>query len=1340
MTLTARPGLAILFVVLAALALSLSGPPAQAQDGSVSDQDEEPDVSYVTVVVDRTPEPSVAQFTVTWNDAHEGKCSTQYNAYLVDYFVDTEDVHLGSATSDDVQIVKTVDSSGMDNGLGYRVNMVCGDYRDTDDYRYVSWLRLLGGLPSGTYSSEPALIGLVVDSGSLEPAFHQYKFSYVVDDVPASRERITVTATAKDGLYSIVFVEGHVRWTGQGCGASGCQFNYDNESREELDTLEDVDADTPGFQLDLEEGQTDFSIHVHPLVDGGNVYQFSVTSSTPAPTPEPTPTPTPEPTPTPTPEPTPTPTPLTAGFQDAPDSHEGTGEGTGAFTFRIAFSEPISISYVTLRDDSLDVTNGSATKAKRMNGQSDLWQITVEPDSDADVTVVLPITENCAAQDAVCTRDNKKLSNRLELTVPGPEGSGQNSPATGAPTVTGTAQVGETLTAETSGINDADGLSKVVYSYQWLANDAEITGATSSSYTLVDADLDKAVKVRVIFNDDDDNEETLTSEATATVVTPLTAEFQDAPDKHLGTGAFTFRIAFSEPISIGYVTLRDDSLDVTNGSATKAKRMNGQSDLWQITVEPDSDADVTVVLPITENCAAQDAVCTRDNKKLSNRLELTVPGPEGSGQNSPATGAPTVTGTAQVGETLTAETSGINDADGLSKVVYSYQWFSSRDTEIQGATDDSYTLAATDAGKVIRVRVTFPDDDDNEEALTSASTAAVAAVPPDAPHNLNVSPDDTGTLDVSWEAPASDGGSDITGYKVQWKSGSEDYDGSAGSTRQAEITDPASRTHTITGLTDAVEYAVRVIAVNDVGDGPPSDEATGTPRETTPPELSTATVDGAALTLTYDEALDEASGLAADAFSVTVGDTGRAVDGVSVSGSSVILTLGSAVASGATVTVSYAAPADTAAPRIQDEAGNPAASFSDQDVENNTPPPANSPATGAPTISGTVRVGETLTAETSGIDDADGMSGAVFTYQWLADDADIAGATSDTYTLVDDDAGLTIKVKVSFRDDKNNPETLTSAATAAVEPRPNSPATGAPSISGTVRVGETLTAETSAIADADGMSGAVFSYQWLADDADIAGATSDTYTLVDDDAGLTIKVKVSFRDDKNNPETLTSAATAAVEPRPNSPATGAPSVSGTVRVGETLTAETSAIADADGMSGAVFSYQWLANGADVAGATSDTYTPVADDVGKAIKVKVSFRDDRNHQESLTSAATAAVAEDPDAPTEPPNAPRTVRIVGDTNTSLTLTWDAPDGGTAVTEYRVQWLTVGEGFANARRDGREAVVDASARSHTITGLTKYGFYQVRVLAVNGAGESEGSNTAWGFPGLGEGQYGP
>jgi hypothetical protein len=81
-------------------------------------------------------------------------------------------------------------------------------------------------------------------------------------------------------------------------------------------------------------------------------------------------------------------------------------------------------------------------------------------------------------------------------------------------------------------------------------------------------------------------------------------------------------------------------------------------------------------------------------------------------------------------------------------------------------------------------------------------------------------------------------------------------------------------------------------------------------------------------------------------------------------------------------------------------------------------------------------------------------------------DADIAGATLSTYTLVAADEGTTIKVKVSFTDDASNPEMRTSAATGTVAAA-NTPATGAPTITGTAQVGETLTANTSGIADAD---------------------------------------------------------------------------------------------------------------------------------------------------------------------------------------------------------------------------------------------------------------------------------
>ena len=211
----------------------------------------------------------------------------------------------------------------------------------------------------------------------------------------------------------------------------------------------------------------------------------------------------------------------------------------------------------------------------------------------------------------------------------------------------------------------------------------------------------------------------------------------------------------------------------------------------------------------------------------------------------------------------------------------------------------------------------------------------------------------------------------------------------------------------------------------------------------------------------------------------------------------------------------------------------------------------NSSATGAPVISGTVQVGETLMADTSGIADEDGLDDTVFAYQWLADDIAIQGATNADYTLADADEGRTVKVRVSFTDDAGNDETLTSGATDPVEAaiQPNSPATGAPTITGSVQVGETLTADTSGIADEDGLENVSFTYRWLADDTAIQGATDATYTLADADEGKAIRVRVSFTDDADNEETLTSAATAAAATEPNTPATGAPAIMGTAQVG-----------------------------------------------------------------------------------------------------------------------------------------------------------------------------------------------
>ena len=376
--------------------------------------------------------------------------------------------------------------------------------------------------------------------------------------------------------------------------------------------------------------------------------------------------------------------------------------------------------------------------------------------------------------------------------------------------------------------------------------------------------------------------------------------------------------------------------------------------------------------------------------------------------------------------------------------TFSYQWIANdgtTDAGIRNATSTTYMVSDDDAGKHIKVSVAFTDDRGNMESLTSTATAVVVATKPAPPGNLNVSPHDTGALDVDWDAPASDGGSSITAYRVQWKEAADVWDPP---TDVSEETVSATM-HTIIGLTDGVEYAVRVRAINDVGESPASAEKTGIPRETRAPELVRLRVEGATLKVLYDEALDEGSAPPPDAFDVRITckcdstrwweeRARRKVDGVSGDGDTVVLTLATAATAEDYVVISYTPPSDVSTARIRDLAGNVAAGFSATQTLNDTEevPRPNSPATGLPTISGTAQVGQTLTAYISGISDDDGLTNVSYSYQWTAGGSDIAGATGSSYTLKDVQKGQTIQVRVFFRDDADNDETLTSDATATV--------------------------------------------------------------------------------------------------------------------------------------------------------------------------------------------------------------------------------------------------------------------------------------------------------------------
>ena len=97
-------------------------------------------------------------------------------------------------------------------------------------------------------------------------------------------------------------------------------------------------------------------------------------------------------------------------------------------------------------------------------------------------------------------------SNEITYTKPA---SGQhalsNTPADGEPRINGIPEVGQTLSVDTTTIEDVDGLDHLVFQYQWLADDADIAGSTGATYTVVSGDVGKAIRVRVAFADDGGN-------------------------------------------------------------------------------------------------------------------------------------------------------------------------------------------------------------------------------------------------------------------------------------------------------------------------------------------------------------------------------------------------------------------------------------------------------------------------------------------------------------------------------------------------------------------------------------------------------------------------------------------------------------------------------------------------------------------------------------------------------------------------------------------------------------------------------------------------------------------
>ena len=435
-----------------------------------------------------------------------------------------------------------------------------------------------------------------------------------------------------------------------------------------------------------------------------------------------------------------------------------------------------------------------------------------------------------------------------------------NTAATGQPTISGTLQVGEELTASTSGTSDADGLSNVDYSYQWIRVDdgteTDITDATSSTYTTLSADAGTQIKVKVTFTDDASNAEELESDLTDMVVILLSFESNHYTVREgesiviaLQTSAGTPNV-ITVPTSLvhsygneKYFTLTPfTDLPLVNFAPLATRHeftfVAHDDDVYTankgnfgiLLIKDDFQNPPITALP--DYFRLSDGVSNHDQRVIIAYVTI-IENELDPDANNAVTGQSSISGTVQVGQTLTAEIGTIADADGVpAESEFSYIWFlvdAGVETEITGATDKTYLVPSVQEGKKLKVRVSFTDNVGYEESVTSAETAAILPAVPGAPQNFAARAGNTKVI-LSWDSPTSGG----TPTSYQYRQSDDD------GTSWSDWTDiPGSDGDTVgytaSPLANDLEYTFQVRGNNSGGFGLESVSATATPVVPDPP-------------------------------------------------------------------------------------------------------------------------------------------------------------------------------------------------------------------------------------------------------------------------------------------------------------------------------------------------------------------------------------------------------------------------------------------------------------------------------------------------------------------------
>ncbi len=342
-----------------------------------------------------------------------------------------------------------------------------------------------------------------------------------------------------------------------------------------------------------------------------------------------------------------------------------------------------------------------------------------------------------------------------------------NDPPTGGVAISGTANQGQTLTADNT-LADLDGMVGAV-SYQWKADGSAISGATSNTFTLTQTQVGKVITVIASYTDGFGTHESVTSSPTAAVVdttAPTISSFSPANNARAVAIGSDLTLTFSETIQrgTGTITLKTAAgatVETFDAASSANLTVSGNT----LTINPTIDLNYFSSYKVEFGSGAVKDIAGNLSAATSQYNFTTQANPV----NAPPTGAVTITGTTSQSQVLIASNT-LADPDGLGAI--SYQW-KADGKSILGATNSTLMLAQGQVGKVISVAASYTDAGGHPETVTSPATSAVANVN-DLPsglviiggsgaagHTLTVSNtladlDGLGTISYQWKVDGAD--------------------------------------------------------------------------------------------------------------------------------------------------------------------------------------------------------------------------------------------------------------------------------------------------------------------------------------------------------------------------------------------------------------------------------------------------------------------------------------------------------------------------------------------------------------------------------------------------------